>query len=130
MPQALSSRKIHAVSCSAMRRGRYHAGAIREPLVCRLCTLNEQGIPAARGHGHPSPPTPYLAQPLVVTTGVLPTGYLPTGLFPMGYLPIGAEETTGWGCGRSAATAVPIRAKRAVLATTHFNIGISRSEWT
>src|SRR6478609_7647184 len=52
-------------------------------------------------------------QPLVTTAGAgaFPLGYLPTGLLPMGYLPTGAVETTGWGRGRSAATAVPTKAR-------------------
>jgi hypothetical protein len=52
--------------------------------------------------------------PLVVTTGALPTGYLPTGVLPTGNLPTGPVCTTGCGRGRSAAMAVPIKAKDAV----------------
>jgi len=66
----------------------------------------------------------------LVTTGAFPTGYFPTGFFPMGYLPIGylptgAVETTGWGRGRSAATAVPTKAKEATPRITNFNIEVS-----
>jgi len=61
-------------------------------------------------------------QPLVVTTGALPTGYLPTGVLPTGNLPTGPVCTTGCARGRSAAMAVPIKAKDAVPTITNFNI--------
>jgi hypothetical protein len=66
-------------------------------------------------------------QPLVTTAGAgaFPIGYLPTGLLPIGYLPTGAVETTGWGCGRSAATAVPTKARVATPRITNFNIEVS-----
>ena len=69
----------------------------------------------------------YSNQPLVTTggaaTGYLPTGLLPTGYLPTGYLPTGAAAAgTGSGRGRSAATAVPTKAREATPRITNFNI--------
>src|SRR5262249_7857176 len=84
-----------------------------------------------------SPPTPserrwrpngYSDQPLVTNgagaaTGYLPTGLLPTGYLPTGYLPTGAgAAATGCGRGRSAATAVPTKAKEAIPRIANLNI--------
>jgi hypothetical protein len=44
----------------------------------------------------------------------------------MGYFPTGAVETTGWGRGRSAATAVPTKAREATPRIMDFNIEVSR----
>src|ERR1700730_6877244 len=63
--------------------------------------------------------------PLVVTTGALPTGYLPTGVLPTGNLPTVPVCTTSCARGRSAAMAVPIKAKDAVPMITNFNIVVS-----
>jgi len=87
----------------------------------------EKAMRASRPSDHP------LVTTGLVTTGAFPTGYFPTGFFPMGYLPIGylptgAVETTGWGRGRSAATAVPTKAKEATPRITNFNIEISPLE--
>ena len=84
----------------------------------------EKAMRASRPLDHP------LVTTGLVTTGAFPTGYFPTGLFPTGYLPIGylptgAVETTGWGRGRSAASAVPTKAKEATPRITNFNIEVS-----
>ena len=53
-------------------------------------------------------------------------GYLPTGVLPTGNLPTGPVCTTGCGRGRSAATAVPTKARDALPMITYFNIVVSR----
>jgi hypothetical protein len=44
----------------------------------------------------------------------------------MGYLPTGAVAATGWGRGRSAAIAVPTKAREATPKIMDFNIEVSR----
>ena len=79
-------------------------------------------IPSAANGRRCMSPEGSRGYPLVVTTGALPTGYLPTGVLPTGNLPTGPVCTTGCARGRSAAMAVPIKAKDAVPMITNFNV--------